>query len=108
MKFVPEHVVYRVAQAGAFHQRRIEASDGEIGLGHRQLYVSDHVGEQRKFLSHLSQLLFLLGAACSVLLQGMADAKPSRNGMTALHPAKHPGDRAKVFQLSALAAASRT
>ena len=97
MKLVREHVVYRLAQASAFHQRRIEASDGKIGLRHRQLNVLDHVGEQRKFLSHLPQLVFSLGAACSILLQGMTDSKPSGNSMTALHPAKHPGDRAKVF-----------
>src|SRR5258705_5856439 len=38
----------------------------------------------------------------------MAHAKPCRDGVTALHPAKHPGDGAQIFQTAALLAAGWT
>src|ERR1044072_1804093 len=42
-----------------------------------------------------------------VALESVTDTEPRRQRMTALHPAEHPRNSAKVFELSALRAPGR-
>ncbi len=78
--------------------RGVETGDGEIGLGHGELDVADHVGEQWKVAEHGFEECVAVWAGLQELLEGVTHAEPGWNGMAALHPAEDPRDGAKVVE----------
>src|SRR5437763_13117016 len=93
-----------VAQLLISNQAGIEARDAQVRLRDAKLDIAQHQREQRKALHHLSKQFLLSRSVIRESLQRMAHAEPRGHAVTALHPAEHPGNRAKVLKLVTAAA----
>ena len=82
--------------------------DCQVGLGHSDFNVSDQIGKKGKPFRHRLQQSLTFGVFFGELFQRIAHAKPSRQHMTALHPAKDPWDGAQILETSGLASPRRT
>src|SRR5256885_15356746 len=88
-----------LAQLAVSDQPRIETRDAQIRLRHAKLDIAQHQREQRKPLHHPTQQILVSRSVIREGLQRMAHAEPRRYTVTTLHPAEHPGNRAKVLKL---------
>ena len=72
-------------------QFRIQLCDGHIRLREADLHIANQVSEHRKLIQHPRQQPLIRKA-----FECISDTKPSWQSMAALHPAKHPRNRAQI------------
>ncbi len=59
-------------------------------------------------MGHLAKQRLMAAAFFGEALEGVSNTKPSGHGVTALHPAKNPGDGSKVVEAAPFTSARRT
>src|SRR5947207_13335837 len=74
------------------------ARDPATSLGHGYFHTAYQGREQGKAFQHFAKQLPTFGTAGCETIQCKADAEPGGQGMTALHPAEHPRDRAEIVK----------
>ncbi len=97
--FIADHGEERFAQRFIRDQIGIMRGDTHVGFRQIKLDVLDQRAEERPLGVHAAQeveSVVVAVMAGAVLLKSRAHAIPAWNDCAALHPRKHPGNRANL------------